>query len=141
MRERQDSVFERDYVSTLTRGTQHSLRSLIHHCINLMENTGYRLYIQFPSRLRVSSRHDGIRSAPSCTMSRYTKDISRNRVHQAYSAEGFFQGHFKTHDSEVGFEPTLIVLKTIELTIFLFQIIAVCVFFFGKEERYECWSK
>ena len=56
------------------------------------------------------------------------KDISRNRVHQAYSAEGFFQGHFKTHDLEVGFEPTLIVLKTIELTIFLFQIIAVCVF-------------
>ena len=56
------------------------------------------------------------------------KDISRNRVHQAYSAEGFFQGHFKTHDSEAGFEPTLIVLKTIELTIFLFQIIAVCVF-------------
>lgn len=68
------------------------------------------------------------------------KDISRNRVHQAYSAEGFFQGHFKTHDSEVGFEPTLIVLKTIELTIFLFQIIAVCVFS-GKEEHYECWSK
>ena len=67
------------------------------------------------------------------------KDISRNRVHQAYSAEGFFQGHFKTHDSEVGFEPTLIVLQTIELTIFLFQIIAVCVFF-GKEEHYECWS-
>ena len=63
------------------------------------------------------------------------KDISRNRVHQGYSPEGFFQGHFKTHDSEAGFEPTLIVLQTIELTIFLFQIIAVCVFSFHLAER------
>ena len=68
------------------------------------------------------------------------KDISRNRVHQAYSAEGFFQGHFKTHDSEVGFEPTLIVLKTIELTIFLFQIIAVCVFYWVLYQRVKGWS-
>ena len=33
-----------------------------------MEYIGYRLYIQFPLlEMRVSSRHDGIRSAPSCT--------------------------------------------------------------------------
>ena len=33
-----------------------------------MEYIGYRLYIQFPLlKMRVSSRHDGIRSAPSCT--------------------------------------------------------------------------
>ena len=30
-------------------------------------------------------------------LSSYMKDISRNRVHQAYSAEGFFQECFKTH--------------------------------------------
>ena len=87
-----------------------------------MEYIGYRLYIQFPLlEMRVSSRHDGIRSAPSCIMSRYIEEISRNRVHQGYSPEGFLHRHFKTHDSEVGIEPTLIVLQTIELTIFLFQ--------------------
>ena len=33
-----------------------------------MEYIGYRLYTQFPLlKMRVSSRHDGIRSAPSCT--------------------------------------------------------------------------
>ena len=66
------------------------------------------------------------------------KDISRNRVHQAYSAEGFFQGHFYAHDSEVGFEPTLIVLQTIELTIFLFQIVAVRAFYLSRGK--EGWS-
>ena len=42
------------------------------------------------------------------------KDISRNRVHQAYSAEGFFQGHFKTHDflaPEAGLEPAIALLE------------------------------
>ena len=73
-------------------------------------------------------------------LSSYMKDISRNRVHQAYSAEGFFQGHFKTHDSEVGFEPTLIVLKTIELTIFLFQI-NCCMRLYLSLVGKEGWSK
>ena len=37
-----------------------------------MEYIGYRLYIQFPLlEMRVDSRHDGIRSAPSCIVSRY----------------------------------------------------------------------
>ena len=47
MRERQDSVFERDYVSTLTRRTQRSLLSLVCHHTNLMKRAGYRLRVQF----------------------------------------------------------------------------------------------
>ena len=47
MRKRQDSVFERDYVSTLTLRTQRSLRSLVCHHTNLMKRAGYRLRVQF----------------------------------------------------------------------------------------------
>ena len=90
-----------------------------------MEYVGYRLHIQFPPlEMRVSSRHDGIRSAPSCTMSRYMINLSRNRGRQAYSAEGVYQDHFKTQKF-IGIEPTkiLFAVKFINQVIF-----AVCVF-------------
>ena len=67
-------------------------------------------------------------------MSRYTKDISRNRTHQAYSAEGFFQECFKTHEF-MGFEPT----KKLFEGVFINQVsFAVCVF---KGVPSGIWSK
>ena len=129
LRKRQDSVFERDYVSTPF------------HPSPSLEGEIYTSRCKPSSYCRLSStsctlgarRQDWVLGTMVFALHRVVqilsscmKDISRNRVHQAYSAEGFSQGHFKTHDSEVGFEPTLIVLKTIELTICLFQIIAVC---------------
>ena len=96
LRKRRDSVFERDYVSTPLH-PRPSLEGEIYtsrckpssYC--RLSSTSCTLGA---SAAGLGSRHDGIRSAPSCTMSRYTKDISRNRVHQGYSPEGFFQGHF-----------------------------------------------
>ena len=90
MRKRQDSVFKCDYVSTPTRETQRSLRSLIYHYINLMNNIGYRLYIQLSLLNRgwvlgmmVFILHRDAK------FSKFKTDISRNRNHQGYSPEGY----------------------------------------------------
>ena len=67
MRKRQDSVFERDYVSTPTRGTHVRALVLASHLAKPYGRAGYRLRVQLPLReLRVGSRHDGIRSSPRC---------------------------------------------------------------------------
>ena len=79
---------------------------LVSHDASPLAITGYRLQVTLLARFgRMDSRHDGIRSAPSCTMSKYIERISRNRTRQGYSPEGFFLECFKAQKF-VGIEPT-----------------------------------
>ena len=56
-----------------------------------IQTLGYRLRVQFLAGRVLGTMVFALHRVAQC---QDTKDISRNRVHQAYSAEGFFQGHF-----------------------------------------------
>ena len=71
LRKRQDSVFERDYVSTPSIQDLSSEAELISPDISPLPSVGYRQHACISDSWRpqagLGSRHDGIRSAPSCT--------------------------------------------------------------------------